>query len=70
MATKTKNTHYLDLSPLSVQARQELLDFYQYLLERYGKQQHSNKPLPEIFYKPVKIRAYQKFNREEIYYAR
>jgi hypothetical protein len=70
MATKPKNTQYLDLSPLSVRARQELLDFYQYLLERYGKQQRSNKPLPEMFYRPVKTRTYKKFNREEIYDAR
>ena len=69
MTTKAKNAQYLDLSPLSVQARQELVDFYHYLLERYGTQDHLPKPLPEIFYKPVKIRAYQKFDREEIYHA-
>ncbi len=70
MATKSNDSQYLDLSPLSVQARQELLSFYHYLLEHYQKQHHSKKTLPDVFYNPIKTRVYQKFNREEIYHAR
>jgi hypothetical protein len=71
MLTETKgyNTHtgHLDLSGLSKQARQELLDFYQFLLERYGIQQQTRKSLPSIFYKPVKTQMYQPFDRHAIY---
>ena len=74
MVTRTKgpNTHteYLDLSVLSNQAKQELLDFYQFLLERYGMQRHSRTSLPSIFYNPVKTRIYHPFDRDAIYDAR
>ncbi len=60
----------LDVSLLSEQAKQELMDFYHFLLERYGTQPRSRKRLPETFYDPVKTRAYQRFDREEIYNER
>ena len=50
MLAKTKgldtSTEYLDLSVLSEQAKWELLDFYQFLLERYGRQRRSKGLLP------------------------
>lgn len=70
MAIKSNDAQYLDLSPLSIQARQELLSFYHYLLEHYQKQHQANKSLPEIFYNPIKTQPYQKFNRDDIYHAR
>ena len=74
MVTNTKgdNTHteYLDLSLLSKQAKQELLDFYQFLLGRYGMQGQSRTSLPSIFYQPVKTRIYHPFDRNAIYDAR
>ena len=63
-------TTYLDLSQLTEQAKQELVDFYQFLLERYGVKPQPPKTLPDIFYQPVKTRVYQPFDREEIYHGR
>ncbi len=57
----------LDLSLLSEQAKQELIDFYQFLLERYGTKSRSLRKLPETFYDPVKTRTYQRVDRGEIY---
>lgn len=59
----------LDLSLLSEHAKGELLDFYQFLLDRYGQQQRL-RHLPETFYQPVKTRVYHPFDREAIYYDR
>jgi hypothetical protein len=74
MLSKTKelntNTEYLDLSILSEPAKQELQDFYQFLLERYGRQQSTGTALPHIFYNPIRVSTYQPFKREEIYDAR
>jgi hypothetical protein len=63
-------TAFLDVSQLTEQAKQELVDFYQFLLERYGVNQRSPKTLPDIFYHPVKTRTYQQFNRDAIYDGR
>jgi hypothetical protein len=74
MVTKTKgfdeHINSLDLSILSDQAQGELVDFYYFLLERYGRQQPSPRSLPPIFYQPIKTRRYHPFKREDIYDAR
>ncbi len=74
MVSKTKgwkrDTVYLDLSQLTEHAKQELVDFYQFLLERYGVNQRTTRSLPDIFYHPVKTRTYQQINREETYNGR
>lgn len=66
MITRTHDargeTEILDLSLLSEQAAQELLDFYQFLLDRYGTKPRSLRKLPETFYNPVKTRTYQQCN--------
>lgn len=60
----------LGLSLLSEQAKQELLDFYQFLLDRYGAKQSDAARLPASFYHPMKVAAYHYFDREEIYNER
>lgn len=65
-----EDMNMLDISVLSEQAQQELMDFYHFLLERYGKKQQTLKKLPETFYHPVKTERYHRFDREEIYNGR
>ena len=63
MLSKTKDvtieTEILDLSLLSEQAKWELWDFYQFLLDRYGIKPGSAEKLPDKFYNPVKTKRYQ-----------
>ena len=65
----TANT--LDLSPLPESARREVADFYQFVMQRYGRVQ-KKKPvtknkLPAEFYKPIAVSQYQTVPRDEIY---
>lgn len=61
----------LDLSALPDTARREVADFYQFVMQRYGrvqkKQAAIRKKLPAEFYKPISVLCYQAVSREEIY---
>ena len=69
MLSNVSQQQHLDLSLLTEQGKQELLDFYQFLLERYSAQKQVS-TLPEVFYTPIKTTRYQRMNREEIYHER
>lgn len=62
----------LDISVFPEAAKQQMMDFYSFLIEKYVKkhqQVHASMStrLPEAFYKPIKVERYLKFDREEIY---
>jgi hypothetical protein len=49
-----------------------LVDFYQFLVEKYTqkkqeKELSDSSGLPDEFYKPIKVKKYLKFDRQEIY---
>ncbi len=69
MLSNVSQQQHLELSRLTEQGKQELLDFYQFLLERYSARQQVS-TLPEVFYTPVKTTQYQPVNREEVHYER
>ena len=61
-----------DLSLLKDKEVKELMSFYNYLLFKSGQnieqiQKKQIKKLPETFYKPIKVEAFTKFDRDEIY---
>ncbi len=68
---KTSAAQTLDLSTLPDAARREVADFYQFVLQRYGrvqkKQAVANNKLPAEFYKPIAVSQYQTVSRDEIY---
>nr|WP_163329296.1 DUF2281 domain-containing protein [Desulfurobacterium thermolithotrophum] len=56
----------IDLELLPEEARKELIDFYEFLLNKYGVKKRRN--LPKGFYSPIKVKSYiQIAKREEIY---
>lgn len=61
----------LDLSTLPDTARREVADFYQFVMQRYGrvqkKQAHIKKKLPAEFYKTISVPQYLMVSRDEIY---
>lgn len=61
----------LDLSTLPDTARREVADFYQFVMQRYGRVQkkrvHSKKKLPAEFYKIITVPQYLTLTRDEIY---
>lgn len=63
----------LDLSTLPDTARREVTDFYQFVMQRYGriqkKQTVIKSKLPTEFYKPIAVSQYQAVSRDEIYRA-
>ncbi|MDO9307495.1 MAG: hypothetical protein Q7V04_00375 [Deltaproteobacteria bacterium] len=65
------SANILDLSSLPDSARREVADFYQFVIQRYGRVQKkravTKKKLPAEFYKPIAVPQYQAVSREEIY---
>lgn len=62
----------IDISVLPVKVREELIDFYHFLVEKYGSYKAEeagsvDSKLPEEFYKPIRVKRYLHFDREEIY---
>jgi hypothetical protein len=61
----------LDISTLPAAARREFAEFYQFLMQRYGrvqkKQAVAKHKLPTEFYKPIAVSQYQTVSRDEIY---
>jgi hypothetical protein len=62
----------LDISIFPEEIKNQLLDYYQFLLGKYVQGKQSETPsisskLPEEFYNPIKVEKYLEFNREEIY---
>jgi hypothetical protein len=61
----------IDLSTLPDTARREVADFYQFVMQRYGrvqkKQAAAKNKLPAEFYKPIVVSQYQAVSRDEIY---
>lgn len=65
------SANILDLSTLPDTARREVADFYQFVMQRYGrvqkKQTVMKKKLPAEFYKPIVVPQYQAVSRDEVY---
>ena len=65
------SANILDLSTLPDTARREVEDFYQFVMQRYGRVQQKQtvlkKKLPAEFYKPIAVSQYQAVSRDEIY---
>jgi hypothetical protein len=62
----------IDMSVLPERVQGELIDFYHFLVEKYGRKnkkvnQMISSRLPDEFHKPIKVRQYVKFSRDEIY---
>ena len=63
----------IDISILAPKEREELFAFYKYLLFKTKQISSENSlkqktvKLPQTFYSPLKVNAYQKFDRDEIY---
>ena len=61
----------LDLSLLPAAARREVADFYQFVMQRYGRaakrQATAKNKLPAEFYKPISVTQYQTVARDDIY---
>jgi len=59
----------LDLSSLSVAARREVKDFYEFIIARRGhmKRKPTARTLPAAFETPIKVKEYLKVSRDEIY---
>ena len=55
----------LNLSPLPASAQQELIDFYEFLLEKYAKSQP--KTIQKKTIAPRLVKEFQPLNRESIY---
>lgn len=60
----------IDMSILPGKVQEELIDFYQFLVEKYGKDKNDesifkHSRLPEEFYKPIRVASYHHFNRNE-----
>lgn len=62
-AIEIENT--LNLSPLPASAQQELIDFYEFLLEKYAKNQP--KTIQKKTIVPRLVKEFQPLNRESIY---
>lgn len=54
----------INLNELPEEAQKELLDFYEFLLQKYKKKK-SRKKIEEII--PRKVKAFQPIKREKIY---
>lgn len=54
----------INLNELPEEAQRELLDFYEFLLQKYKKRKRK-KRIEEII--PRKVKAFQPMKREEIY---
>ena len=69
--TMKTTANILDLSTLPDTARREVADFYQFVMQRYGriqkKQAVIKNKLPAEFYKPIAVSQYQAVSRDEIY---
>ena len=62
----------LDISIFPEEIKNQLLDYYQFLVGKYVHDKQNQNPsvsskLPGAFYNPIKVDKYLEFNREEIY---
>jgi|JFJP01.1.fsa_nt_gi hypothetical protein len=62
-AIEIENT--LNLSPLPASAQQELIDFYEFLLEKYAKSKP--KTIQKKSIAPRLVKEFQPLNRESLY---
>ena len=67
-----KEVNQIDMSALPERVQNELFDFYQFLVEKYGRKKGKeietvSSGLPDEFYKPIKVKQYLNFSRDEIY---
>ena len=60
----------IDLEVLPEEAKRELIDFYNFLLQKYRVKERKLKVLPRGFYSPVKITSYSRIARREDIYER
>ncbi|MBC8526549.1 MAG: hypothetical protein H8D22_06760 [Candidatus Cloacimonetes bacterium] len=56
----------LDVLSMPFEARKELLDFYEFLIQKY-KYRKKKETLPDEFYRPIQIKNYINYKREDIY---
>ena len=55
----------IDLERLPEEARKELLDFYEFLLEKYSKKKKNKLNIEKLL--PKKVKFFNPLNREDIY---
>ncbi len=60
----------IDLNHLPDHVKQELIDYYTFLIKRHGIKQTGKRKLSETFHNPLKVNEYIKFKRDDIYNAR
>ena len=58
-------TKEIDLEKLPEEARKELLDFYEFLLEKYGKKKKNRLNIEKLL--PKKVKFFDPLNRDDIY---
>jgi len=68
----TYGTEKLDISIFPEEAKRQISEFYLFMVQKYLKQNqrkssNTSSRLPAEFYKPIKVKQYMEFNREEIY---
>ena len=58
----------IDLTLLPKEAQKELIDFYEFLLQKYRLKERKHKTLSRGFYSPVKVVSYSQIaKRDEVY---
>lgn len=63
-----KINYYVDLNILNDQARKEIIDFYEFLIFKYGKITAKPKNnLSNFLAEPIKTNTPYTFNRNELY---
>ncbi len=60
----------IDLTLLPEEAKRELIDFYNFLLQKYKVKDNKLKVLPKGFYSPVKVASYSIVARRQDIYER
>ena len=63
-----KTNYYVDLDILNDQAKKEVIDFYEFLIFKYGKvKTKPRNKLQGFLAEPIKTNTQYSFNRSELY---
>lgn len=65
MSENTVNENVLDLSDLSEEARGEIVDFYEFITQKYGRVRDSKKDISHLVSR--RVTSFEKINRDEMY---
>jgi signal-transduction protein with cAMP-binding, CBS, and nucleotidyltransferase domain len=57
----------IELNRLPLQAQTELLDFYEFLLQKYTKTQPKNNQFEQFLSTPIEVEQLQNWTREELH---